>query len=214
MTDKDANIIKALKFAKENIANLKETSKTAEDLGFQASKVHVDKSVKMHSENTKDNAFYFSDMLGSQTQLKKNTRSSMQTITLCNKFPHNLTDLTNKAVYVYPKWKQLVHGTDYTFTTQGFVQITATLALKDTIEIFEYNTTDGCYIPQTPTKLGLYPAYEPCKYNDNTYQTAVDVIQGHDGSKVTAFKDFRDNLLLDLEKRIYNNLKVPMTKTL
>ena len=36
----------------------------------------------------------------------------------------------------------------------------------------------------------------------------VPVIQGHDGSKVTAFKDFRDNLLLDLEKRIYNNLKV------
>ena len=34
------------------------------------------------------------------------------------------------------------------------------------------------------------------------------VIQGPDGSKVTAYKDFRDNLLLDLEKRIYNNLKV------
>ena len=32
--------------------------------------------------------------------------------------------------------------------------------------------------------------------------------KGPDGSKVTAFKDFRDNLLLDLEKRIYNNLKV------
>ena len=48
-----------------------------------------------------------------------------------------LTDLTNKAVYVYLNGKQLVHGTDYTFTTQGFLQITATLALKDTIEIFE-----------------------------------------------------------------------------
>ena len=34
------------------------------------------------------------------------------------------------------------------------------------------------------------------------------VIQGHDGSIVAAFKDYRDDLLLELEKRIYNNLKV------
>ena len=34
------------------------------------------------------------------------------------------------------------------------------------------------------------------------------IIQGHDGSKVVAYKDFRDNLLLELERRIYNNLKV------
>ena len=88
------------------------------------------------------------------------------------------------------------------------------MALKDTIEIFEYNTTDGCYIPQTPTKLGLYPAYEPCKYNDNTYQTAVDVIQGHDGSITKAYGDFRDDVLLELEKRIYNNIKVPYDKNI
>ena len=42
----------------------------------------------------------------------------------------------------------------------------------------------------------------------NEWVEGSPVIQGHDGSKVTAFKDFRDNLLLDLEKRIYNNLKV------
>ena len=33
------------------------------------------------------------------------------------------------------------------------------------------------------------------------------MIQGHDGSLWRCFGDFRDNLLLDLEKRIYNNLK-------
>ena len=34
------------------------------------------------------------------------------------------------------------------------------------------------------------------------------VIQGHDGSIWKCFGDFRDNLILDLEKRIYNNLKM------
>ena len=58
----------------------------------------------------------------------------------------------------------------------------------------------------------MYPAYEPCKYNDNTYQTAVDVIQGHDGSITKAYGDFRDDVLLELEKRIYNNIKVPYNK--
>ena len=218
MTDKDANIIKALKFAKREYSKFKRNFvKTAEDLGFEGpAKVHVDKILaKMHSENTKDNAFYFSDMLGSSDTTKKEyTVVDADNQFYAISFVHNLTDLTNKAVYVYLNGKQLVHGTDYTFTTQGFVQITATLALKDTIEIFEYNTTDGCYIPQTPTKLGLYPAYEPCKYNDNTYQTAVDVIQGHDGSITKAYGDFRDDVLLELEKRIYNNIKVPYDKNI
>jgi hypothetical protein len=34
------------------------------------------------------------------------------------------------------------------------------------------------------------------------------MIQGHDGSQVLAYGDFRDNLILELEKRIFNNIKV------
>ena len=204
MTDKDANIIKALKYVKREYSKFKRNFvKTAEDLGFEGpAKIHVDKILaKMHSENTKDNPFYFSDMLGSADTTKKEyTVVDADNQYYAISFVHNLTSVSNKAVYVYLNGTQLVHGTDYTFTTQGFVQITATLALKDKIEIFEYNTTDGCFIPQTPSKLGLYPAYEPCKYNDNTYQTAVDVIQGHDGSITKAYGDFRDDVLLELEK--------------
>ena len=46
----------------------------------------------MHSENTKDNAFYFSDMLGSpDTTKKKNTRSfDADNPILCNKFPSTI----------------------------------------------------------------------------------------------------------------------------
>ena len=216
MTSKDANIIKALKYVKNEYSKFKRNFiSTAEGLGYEGpAKQHVDKILaKMHNEKTKDNAFYFSDMLGSaDTTRKEYTVVDADAQYYAISFVHNLTSLSNKAVYVYLNGKQLVHGTDYTFTTQGFAQITATLAIGDKIEIFEHTTTDGCYIPQTPSKLGLYPAYVPQKYSDNTYQTAVDVIQGHDGSITKAYGDFRDDVLLELEKRIYNNIKVPYDK--
>ena len=41
------------------------------------------------------------------------------------------------------------------------------------------------------------------------YPNARAMLQGHDGSLWRCFGDFRDNLLLDFEKRIYNNLKMP-----
>ena len=43
---------------------------------------------------------------------------------------------------------------------------------------------------------------------DDTYVTPINVIQGHDGSITVAYGDFRDDVLLELEKRIFNNIKV------
>ena len=63
-------------------------------------------------------------------------------------------------------------------------------------------------MPETPTKLGLYPRYEPKIFDDTSYPTTKKVIQGHDGSITLAYEDYRDDLLLELEKRIYNNIKV------
>ncbi len=40
------------------------------------------------------------------------------------------------------------------------------------------------------------------------YPRGVAMIRGHDGSYVKAYKDFRDELLLELERRIFNNIKV------
>ena len=34
------------------------------------------------------------------------------------------------------------------------------------------------------------------------------MIQGHDGSQTLAYGDYRDTLILELEKRIFNNIKV------
>ena len=119
---------------------------------------------------------------------------------------------SNRAVLVYLNGVQLYKDTEYTFSTTRpavIIDNNVSLALDDTIEIIEYTDTDGSFVPATPTKLGIYPKYKPEIYSDDTFTTgARNVIQGHDGSIFVAFDDFRDGLLLELEKRIYNNIKV------
>ena len=72
----------------------------------------------------------------------------------------------------------------------------------DTLIINDYHSTLGCFVPPTPSKLGLYPKYQPRIYQDYTYSTPVNVIQGHDGSITVAYNDFRDAIILEFEKLI------------
>jgi hypothetical protein len=88
---------------------------------------------------------------------------------------------------------------------------TTTIEVGDLLTIVEYANTDGNYIPETPTKLGLYPKFTPEIFEDDTYRVSINVIRGHDGSLTPAFGDYRDDFLLELEKRIYNNIKLPDT---
>ena len=119
--------------------------------------------------------------------------------------------LSNNAVLVYLNDVQLIVGNDYTFdTTRPAITFTdaVTLLVDDVVKFVEYQDTNGCYIPETPTKLGLFPRYIPEIFNDDTYRTPINVIRGHDGSITPAFEDYRDSFLLELEKRIYNNIKL------
>lgn len=118
--------------------------------------------------------------------------------------------LSNKAVLVYLNGTQLVIGRDYNLNTGSpTVSLTAStpLVYGDVLSIKTYRNTDGSYVPETPAKLGLAPKYVPSMFTDNTYRTPTPVIQGHDGSLTPAFNDLRDAYLLELEKRIYNNIK-------
>ena len=106
---------------------------------------------------------------------------------------------------------QLVKDRDYVFDdTLSAITLTdrVTLEVGYNLKIVEYNDTHGSYVPETPTKLGLWPKYYPEQFEDTSYRTTINVIRGHDGSRTPAFGDFRDTLLLELEKRIYNNIKV------
>ena len=128
---------------------------------------------------------------------------------------HNTTSPSTRAVYVYLNDVQLLLGTEYTFsTTDDSVNITATLAEGDKIVIKDYADTTGSYIPATPTKLGMYPKYKPEIISDDTYITTTNVIRRHDGSFIKAYGDERDDLILELEKRIYNNCKTEFDPSL
>lgn len=118
------------------------------------------------------------------------------------------TELSNKAILVYLNGTQLVRGIDYTFNqTRPSIVFNVAFNYDDKIKIVVFNNTDGCYVPETPTKMGLYPKFTPEIYTDTTYRNPVTMIRGHDGSVTPAFGDIRDDLLLELEKRIYNNIK-------
>ena len=166
-------------------------------------------------------AYYNSDMLSYGTN--KTTLSYTVEDSNVNLYPisvkYNLETLSNKSVYVYVNNVQLVHGDDYEFTDLEDssavigVKIKTALSVNDVVKVDEYETTHGSYVPSTPAKLGLAPKFKPQKFLDDTYQSedsttqGVYVIQGHDGSITVAYNDFRDDLLLEFEKRIYNNIK-------
>jgi len=222
---KDSNVVKAIDYARKEYSKFKRLFiTTANELGYDGPvKDHVDKILQeINRSKTKAMPFFFSDMvpLGA-TRKNSYTVEDVDFTFFGLSETFVLTEQTRKAVQVYQNGLQLTYGKDYTFNADGFCVITATKELDDLIEIYEYETTNGSFVPPTPTKLGLYPKYEPVLYTDNTYQTFYDnegtpldgsgpraVIQGHDGSITIAYNDFRDNLILELEKRIYNNIKV------
>jgi hypothetical protein len=115
--------------------------------------------------------------------------------------------------------KQLLAGVDYVVSnTSPSVRVTLPLLSGDNVVIKEYNQTYGSYIPNTPTKLGVYPAFEPAVVLDSDYIVPTYFIRGHDGSYTKLYGDynetlgilidFRDQALLEFETRIYNNLKL------
>lgn len=71
---------------------------------------------------------------------------------------------------------------------------------------FTYNTITDSYIPATPSRLGLYPVFKPEKFVDLTLKEPIFVIQGHDGSILPAYNDFRDDVILEFENFIYDSI--------
>ena len=167
--------------------------------------------------------FYWTDAIpsGNKFETTTYTFSAISTYTFDTLYNYDFTSANYNGILVYltPKstGKQTLligDGEDYTVASDG-PRITinnskVTLAIGDIITIREYTATYGSYIPATPSMLGLYPVYLPQTFVDNTYVTPTTVIQGHDGSLTVAFEpgDYRNDVLLELEKRIYNNIKI------
>ena len=215
---KSSNVLKALEKSRDDYGKFKRAFLvTSETTGIETdAKQHVDYILATMSANRpKTQPYYLSDMFGFSGAVKTVFTvldADTKIYSLHEQF--DLTKLSNTSVNIYLNGEQLLHGRDYVFGTDVFFQILVNLVEGDEIEVYEYSSTDGSFCPPTPTKLGLYPKFEPAIYVDTSYLEPTTVIRGHDGSITIAFNDYRDELILELEKRIFNNIKVEYDPTI
>ena len=155
-------------------------------------------------------SWYLSDMLayGADVSIRNWTVSNPRNTVYPISSDFDPTVLGLRSVLVYLNNDQLLLGIDYNFNvSDSSITLVRKLKKGDLLVVKDYHSTEGNYIPSTPTKLGLYPKFTPSIFLDTTYINPVNVIQGHDGSITVAYNDYRDNIILELEKRIYNNIK-------
>ena len=219
LCDKTYNVIKSLQYSKKAYTDFKNNfvARATEIEFVDGIPNFVDEIVNsLTKTKNAESPFYDSDMIGAgaySSIIYNVDDTEIKTFSLSEKF--DLKTLSKKAVYVYLNNQQLLNTRDYEFdSTFGFVRIFVNLTEGDIVEIREYVSTSTNHIPPTPTSLGLYKKYTPTKFLDDTYVEPRMVIQGHDGSITTAYGDFRDDLLLELEYRIYNNIKQEYDETI
>ena len=155
--------------------------------------------------------FYWSDMItAGETYYEQTvTYTAISTPVFDTIQTYDFTASNFQGLSVFLNGRLLTRNYDYIVSADSpTFTITLALAVGDVINIREYGTTYGSYVPNTPTKLGLYPAFKPEIYVDSSYITPTLVIRGHDGSITVAFQDIRDQVLLEFETRIFNNLKI------
>jgi hypothetical protein len=157
------------------------------------------------------NSFYWSDMLptGSVFTTNSYTVNPITEPVFNLDQTYNYSSANYQGLCVYVNNVLLTRGTEYQVSSEGStLTILTPLAVGAVVTINEYANTAGNFVPNTPTKMGLYPAYVPQLFEDQTSVNPTPVIQGHDGSITVAFGDIRDQVLLEFETRIYNNLKL------
>jgi len=216
---KNHNVVDAIRHVGDQYNQFKMNLLTAMDLvDSQLSPADaLDKIlIDINSNKELHSSYYRSDMLGygsnkiKRTYTVSNPNNTHYPIGL----DFDLTTLSFKSVLIYVNDIQLVNGIDYSFLIDEVI-ISKLLSVGDIIEIYYYPDTIGSFVPSTPSKLGLYPAYPPSIYNDDSYLSSnVVVIRGHDGSIMQSYGDYRDDIVLEYEKRIFNNIKVKYDPTI
>ena len=229
------NLFNALQYNSQEYTNYKQlVVKTVNDMDvsntYTPSKILDDALNIIVKSKTEDTSFFWSDMLPSQAPYKTNTytfANALQESIYPLSQTYNFTTANYNGVLVYlartesgtVTTTQLIKDVDYIVSsTAPSLTVTLSLQPNDQITIKEYNQTYSSYVPNTPTKLGLYPKWQPAVVLDPNYQTPTYMLRGHDGSytslytldytPATGLTDFRDQALLEFENRIYNNIKL------
>jgi hypothetical protein len=230
LTDQNLNAITAIEFAAKEYTKFKNrfldmSTKIQVDLADIPGTVdRIMASIMLGKNNM--SPWYDSDMLSWGNKFKTVTVLPVLNIRQKNYLipaTFDPTKLSTRSVLVYLRDtankinRQLIRDLEFSFLTDTssiLVSDTVNLTYTSQLVIVDVSNTTECYVPETPTKLGLYPSFVPTKFVDDTYRNPITVIQGHDGSITPAFNDYRDDLLLELELRIYNNIKVTYDNTL
>ena len=122
-------------------------------------------------------------------------------------------DKDTKSLYVYNNDVLLTMNNDYVIDNVSATRIvfigTNKPVVGDVIKVEYYSNKQPAWIPATPSKLGMDKVYLPQQITDSqSYSSGSKTfIQGHDGSLIPLYNDDRDRALLELEKRIYNDIE-------
>lgn len=223
LRSEDYNIFNAINYNSQEYIKFKNqllNAVTQQEIQFQSTAQILDTALETITQGRVDSQpFYWSDMIPSGAVYIENsyTVSFITTNVFDTVYVYNYTTANYQGMNVYLNDRLLTRDLEYTVATDGpRITIDIALAVGDVVSIREYDSTYGSFIPNTPTKVGLYPSWEPRIELQKTSSGEQTVIIGHDGSITKTFDDLRDDVLLEFEKRIYNNLKldgnpVPLT---
>jgi len=223
MRSQNYNIFEALQYNSREYIKYKAQlldAVTKQVINFQTPAQILDTAIQDITLGKVDSqSFYWSDMLpqGVTTYSTKYLVSFITTNIFDTVQVYNYNTANYLGLLVYLNDNLLTRGVDYIVAADGpRITVTTALSVGDAITINEYVTTYGSFVPNTPTKLGLYPAWQPEIVTQVTSNGESTAILGHDGSVTPVFEDIRDQVLLEFETRIYNNLKldnnpVPLT---
>lgn len=124
-----------------------------------------------------------------------------------------VSDKDTKSLYVYKNNDIQLMNVDYVIDNSAGTKIVFVGANKpvigDKIHVDYFDSKQPVWIPATTAKLGMTQTFIPQEVTDSSYSSGSQTfIQGHDGSLTLKYNNYRDTALLELEKRIYNDIEV------
>lgn len=215
LRDQQFQIFDALKFNSQEYekfkARLLDIAVRGDFINFTSTQILDASLLEISLGRSNLSPFYWSDMIpsGETYRLLSYAVTPITTNVFDISRVYDFTSSNFQGLLVYLNGDILTKDYDYTVgSDSATITVLRSLSVGDSLEIREYDPTYGSFVPNTPTKMGLYPAFRPEIYLDTDYVDPTEVIVGHDGSRTVAFGDIRDEILLEFETRIFNNLKI------